>query len=373
MVKIGPPVAPAAMLALRTDEGYAGISNWDWDNICERTQFFRPVELDDIEPEKRNCDICRESFGPGPADDGTIPEKPVSLPCNHIFGKDCISDWIATSHDPHYRENNYMIAEQPEGSIRESVTNESIDVKSLLPKEALWLRRKTFTCPTCRKQLTVQKTSGEQAAAIEARLRFWDFAYEKLGIVRSIEEEVCRQDLRQFVEEKKGEQYKVPKDHLRYYEMRARVSAMRFALRRAHSTLTPVQTHIRDAFFNLGCYGITDPSTECCAEWYDNQKLPFWCWHFERIERGRDPAIEWLTHVPEELLRDWEQKRLGPWRRRLFAELAEDRLVWGTCEWEREVHDSGVDALEQLLEDGVDYMTAIEDMSQLSWDHDIER
>ncbi|MCJ1423108.1 hypothetical protein MMC29_000989 [Sticta canariensis] len=367
MGKVGPPVAPAAMLPLRIDEGYAGTSKWDWDNIFKRVRCFRPVELDDIEPEKRSCDICRESFGPGPADDGTIPEKPVSLPCNHIFGMDCISDWIATSHDPHYYENNSMIQEQPEGSIRENVTNESIDVKMLLPADALWLRWKSFTCPTCRKQLTVQKTSGEQAAAIEARLRFWDSAYEKLGIVRSIDEELCRRDLRQFVEGTKVGQYKVPQDHLRYYEMRARVSAMRFALRRAQSTLTPVQTRLRDALFNLGCYGITDPSTEYCAEWYDNQPLPFWCWHFERIERGRDPAIEWLTHVPEEFLRNWEQKRLGPWRRRLFAELADDRLVWGTIKWERDVYEGSIDALEQLVEDNVEYMTAVDEMTRPAW------
>ena len=347
MGKIGPKIAPAAMLPLTSDEFYAGTSRWDWEKIGDRLRFFRPVELDDLEPEDQSCDICRESFGPGPADDGKVREKPVSLPCNHIFGKDCISDWIATCPDSYYLENVDVIGEPPEWSIDE----ESMDIDMLWPKAAVWFKWKTFTCPTCRTKFLFPTTSEEQATAIETRLRFWDSAYEKLGIVRSIEEEVCRHDLEQFVEETKSRPHTVRKDHVHFYEMCARVSAMRFALRRARWNLTPVQAYLRDALFNLGCHGITDPSTEYCAEWYDNRTLPLWCWQFEQIERCQDPAAAWWSHNPGDFLRDWEQKRLGPWRRTLFAELEEDRMVWGSLEFLYDWYESNVEALDHLLEE----------------------
>lgn len=61
---------------------------------------------------------------------------------------------------------------------------------------------------------------------------------------------------------------------------------MRFAMQRGRWNLTPEQCYLRDALFNLGCYGVNDPSEEYSAEAYeDRQNLPLWCWQFELFEQ----------------------------------------------------------------------------------------
>lgn len=325
------------MLALESDEAYAGISKSDWDRIVNRLEFFKPVELDDIEPEDLACDICRQSFRP--TADGPTPEEPVRLPCNHVFGKNCISEWIALGPEPRLEHHN-LDEEEAEDRFRASFLVESKNFDALLPKPAVWHSKKAFSCPKCRKRLRVQTPSGEQAAAIEARIQFWDFAYRKLGIVRSIEEEECRQGLWQYVEEMKVGQPEVVWHRIRSFEICAQISAMRFAMRRGRWDLTPLQSHFRDGLFNLGCHG-PNLSREYNAKWFDERELPFWCWHLERVEQGLDPAYDWRQERENPTVCNrWIQERLGPWRRALFA-LEDHRVVWGSNEWLLEIWYEG--------------------------------
>ena len=310
MVEIELQVEPENMLQLESDEVYAGISKCEWDMIVNRLNFFEPVELDDIEPEDQACDVCRQSFRP--SIDGASPEKPVRLPCNHVFGKDCISEWIAVSPEPCFEHRNW----DEEGEEEEE--EEADD--------------RFRSCPKCRKRLRVQMPSGEQAAVIEARIHFWDFAYKKLGIVLSIEEEECRQGLWRYEEEMKVGQ---PAPHWRRistFELSAQISAMRFAMRRGRCELTPLQRYFRDGLFNLGCHG-PNLSGNYNAHWFEERELPFWCWHLERVEQGLDPAYDWdEERKTPTVCGRWLQERLGPWRRAMFA-LEDDRVVWGSEEW----------------------------------------
>ena len=50
------------------------------------------MSLNDLQSEAR-CDICFETFGR--TED---PESPTRLPCGHVLGKSCISQWVETSN-----------------------------------------------------------------------------------------------------------------------------------------------------------------------------------------------------------------------------------------------------------------------------------
>ncbi|MCJ1426982.1 hypothetical protein MMC29_004885 [Sticta canariensis] len=323
---MAPQVAPENMFVLSEAEAYAGISKSDWDQIILHLKTFKPRELDDLKPKQQKCKICRQSFLL--ADDGTSRENPVSLPCGHVFGQKCLSRWIAAGaasqyncreYDDHYGNLN----KAPQELFREDSSIGREQTEELLTQPVVWYGARSLTCPTCRKAFTFPKLSGEEAAGIEARLRFWDGAYEKLGIVRSEKEEVCRQHLLQMLEVTKAERSAVPRHRILVYEFHAQVSAMRFAIRRGRSDLTPVQCHLRDGLFNLGCYGVNDSPEKYCAEAYDNRgNLPLWCLQFERLEHGMKEKYDEIAGRAVY----WNSWCLGPWRRKMFADTDFDRL-----------------------------------------------
>ncbi|MCJ1264445.1 hypothetical protein MMC22_004317 [Lobaria immixta] len=289
MAKLGPRVAPENTLPLVHGEAYAGTSKSEWEAIACQLELMRPVKVDHIEPENQQCDICRESFGP--SDNGASRENPVSLPCGPIFGNDCLWNWIVAGSGVFLGEVVDIVDQgQLLETVEEHVSVGPSNYDDLLEKEWLWFRKSDFTCPKCRKRFKV--ILSEEAPNIEARLRLWDHAYEKLDIVRSAEEEMCRQDLWRLVEnmnlgEVRGDLGQIPS-----FKLRAQVSVMRFAIRRAQWDLTPVQCHLRDALFNLGCFGANDAPEEYCADSYENRPLPMWSWQFDRIERGMNPCYD---------------------------------------------------------------------------------
>lgn len=318
MVKCGSPVSPANMLALADREAYAGMFKTDWEKIILNLEILNPVNLHDLESDSQECDICRQSFLP--AEDGTAFEKPVSLPCGHVFGRDCLLGWNDIGFERDFREHDDNVdGEQPEEIFR---TNSALPPKApihiadLMGHQLEWLDMRDLTCPNCRKLFTVRNIAGGQTERIETQLRFWDAAYEKLGVVRSTEEEMTRQDLWRFVEVSKVGRDMVLGHQAFLLDFQARVSVMRFAMRRAGWDLTPVQRYLCYALFNLGCCGLNDPSKEYCAESYEDRHLPLWCLQFEKIElvRSSDCAVQ----GPGD---HWKQQRLGPWRRKMFAEI----------------------------------------------------
>lgn len=344
MVKIGPRVAPANMFVLSHDEAYAGTSRAEWEVIVNQGDGLKPVNLDDIEPENRECDICREPFGPS-SDHTTRPEMPVSLPCGHIFGQDCLENWIdagngrdgSQDHDNRPDDNS-----SDEEWTEEETRPEEDDVDDLLPDSASLITNDPFSCPKCRAEHTILTSAAQNAPKIAARLRLWDYAYERLGIVRSVEEEACREDLWRFVSKTQLGQEGEDSGNV---SRCAQVSAMRFAIRRAHRNPTPAQRHFLSSFFHLVCCHDANNQNDARDEEhgrpdaYENRPLPLWCWQFDRIERGMSPRPD---SGPEgrQFHAEWQRQRMGPWSRRLFEQLKEGRLVYNSPEWWADLTES---------------------------------
>ncbi|MCJ1425417.1 hypothetical protein MMC29_003316 [Sticta canariensis] len=321
MAKHGPRATPANMFELGDEEAYAGFSKQDWGKVFHHLEFFKSVKLDDIEPENGECDICRQSFCS--TDDGRSPEIPISLPCGHVFGMDCISNWITVGQNNHRPEPDDDVDQEQPKEVSSINSFSLADIDQLLPQTLAHIAPRSFTCPNCRRRFTIQRLTGVHAGIIEKRLQFWDSAYEKLGIQLSAEEEVCRDELWRFVKESKLELNTV-RHEMHWLEIHARVSAMRFALRRGQSDLTAAQRDLRDALFNLGCCGVDNPSEKYRAESYEDRKLPVWCWQFEQIERKLHPMLYGIEKRGE----GWEQQTLGEWRQKLFAEITEIRKIY---------------------------------------------
>lgn len=55
-----------------------------------------PVDLAEISPDDRTCNICYEAFNhpESAAEANDDHEEPAKLRCQHIFGKACITTWL---------------------------------------------------------------------------------------------------------------------------------------------------------------------------------------------------------------------------------------------------------------------------------------
>lgn len=363
------------ILSRKRHETYADTSRFQWEWIINQLSNFIPLKLEDLEPERRNCEICFEPLGRS--------EEPVKLlSCGHVFGHVCLYYWVARfmpegkwcnwepsdAYWPYLSEEAFRINDDYE--VRECIRRTTIgdistafrdgelrpDWRTLLnwssdsvddlmprtcdvPGEAV----NEITCPKCRDTFSIT-TTGLIGVRMEARLHFWDTLYEKLGISRSEEEEQCRTDLMRYVE-----MTRVPTDikteDVRSYTLQAQVSAVRFALRRGKEDLDPLQTYLREGIFNLGCYGLYEGKYDPTS--YEDREIPIWCFQIDRIERGLSPIIAPVMDSPPEseshlnyleLFRNAERfhrelkgQVFGPWRRALFAERGGDS---DGCQWE---------------------------------------
>lgn len=185
-------------------------------------------------------------------------------------------DWIAA---PEGHEN----LDDEDDSVNEGLVEDLSSPGGLknfydiLPIMAIDITIREFTCPNCRASFTIQTLPEHRIAAIEVQLQFWDLAYENFGVIRSDEEDASRQDFWRFVKETKP----LVKSRIPKHVLRARVSVMQFALRRARRDLTPVHCQLRDALYNFGCHSLD--------RFNEEQQIPSWCWQFKLIERGINP------------------------------------------------------------------------------------
>ena len=178
--------------------------------------------------------------------------------------------------------------------------------------------------------------SEMMGARIKARVLFWDDLYEKLGISRSAKEEQSRTDLLRYVEMVEQPSRTSTPKQMRRYTVQAQASAMRFALRRGNRDLDPLQTYLRDAIFNLGCYGLREGEYD--AKSYENRRVPVWCYKIDRLERRQTTARNWNT-PSWDFYRSLNNQISGPWRRKLFAEVGGDESQWSDREQESDDDD----------------------------------
>lgn len=368
------------IVCLDDDEVYAGTSSSEWWLMVKQTEKFSPLAIWDIKPGHRDCEICFEPFGP--SDHGESMEEPIQLlSCGHIFGHFCLFKWLAgfmprgkwwdwpdsdaywpqvpedlfRIHDKsefdeavmHTDVNDVSIAYQEDGKLRHDWRDylnwHSDDHDDLMPRSDPSLSSEVHnaTCPKCRGRFSILR-SGVMGVQIEARLQFWDLMYEKIGIRRSAKEEKSRNDLMRYVQMVQAPRTAIKMQLIRSFTLQAQVSAMRFALRRGNRDLDPLQTYLRDAIFNVGCYGLHEPGVYSAIS-YENRRVPMWCFKVDRIERGLSPKVLAVKHrlstfdrisftiqqVQEEYSNDFyrqlKQQVSGPWRRTLFADAGGDR------------------------------------------------
>ncbi|MCJ1263671.1 hypothetical protein MMC22_003541 [Lobaria immixta] len=164
------------MFKLGDDEAYASTQAVVW----QAMRFFNQLEvvdLKDLAPKDRTCSICKLPYND--SEDGNFTHIPVRLPCSHVFGRACLARWITPFGA---WENNGEWEE-----LHEWFESQVVEFSG------------STSCPLCRVNLFRKPRLAESAIGLEARLIFWDRAYEKIGCLRCEKEEQSRADMIQYI------------------------------------------------------------------------------------------------------------------------------------------------------------------------------
>ncbi|MCJ1467435.1 hypothetical protein MMC07_006060 [Pseudocyphellaria aurata] len=134
---------------------------------------FQHIEIADLDPNDRECEICHEEFSV--SEDLMLSHPPVRTPCGHIFGDNCLMMWLETmyvwsSTDP-----------DPDGDVTNTGTQMS-----------------NTSCPKCRHNLiySLTKVRVEELAHL---ILFWDQAYAFAGVTRTEHEKNCRDPIVRYI------------------------------------------------------------------------------------------------------------------------------------------------------------------------------
>lgn len=258
-------------LDLDEDEAYAGTSYSEWQKIAKQMENFKWLQISDIEPENRMCDICYEPLGRSNA--GRPSEEPIQLlSCGHVFGHICLFNWLATLmpngkwtswsdvHPADQGEEAQQVRDDPPTWLSEDLTRASDPPTPV-------------SCPKCRATFPIHRY-GKSGLKIQLRLDFWDALYRTLGLARSPAQEHARTILLRYMQMVHEPALAATREHIRTFTLQARASAVRFALRPRHRLTQP---RLRSAIFHLGCFGL--PEREYRASAYENRPVPLWCHH----------------------------------------------------------------------------------------------
>lgn len=257
MVKIGPPSPVLNTLDVLAQWTYAGTAFATWEVVYFFINELKPVNIDNLDLEDRQCDICTAKL----ADDS---HPAVSLPCRHSFGRECIEHWLRP----------FASFEGAQPSLGAS------------------------TCPVCRQVFFPEQTAFDSLHFLEARIGFWDLAYAHVGIALSETDRQARADLLQHI----GSRYArgvVPfvaerSIYIQWVHLRLQI----FCHDLKHQGLTPVQEHLRQGLEAIARRG-SRRSAGGVRCWRDDQgSLVF------------DPGHSWDTTVQSggSNERDWSEK-----------------------------------------------------------------
>ena len=127
---------------------------------------LEPVHLEDLDPDGRDCAICKEEFRV--SEDPKLSHTPVkTVSCGHIFGKPCIIKWL----DPLC----YWGSREGQESV----------IHNLNPST---IKAGNTTCPTCQRKFFFEPYR-EPMDSLASRLWLWDKAYAYAGVARTRTEE----------------------------------------------------------------------------------------------------------------------------------------------------------------------------------------
>ncbi|MCJ1264701.1 hypothetical protein MMC22_004575 [Lobaria immixta] len=234
------------MFELADNEAYAETDTRVW----QAMRFFNQLEVVDpkeLAPEDRTCSICKLPYDD--STDGNSTHIPVRLPCLHVFGKVCLAEWIT----PLGAWENNGNSEWEE--LHEWFENQVVNFSG------------SASCPLCRIDLFRKPRMAESAMGLEARLIFWDRAYEKIGCLRSEKEEQSRADMIQYMEfnriangDNTGEK-KTAIDRrwneLERYHRAAKTRLYCFIIRRKRETaMTPTQARLHRNLEHISLSGL---------------------------------------------------------------------------------------------------------------------
>lgn len=189
---------------------------------------LEPVNIEDIKPEDCNCHICTEAFT-------TVSHRAVRLPCNHIFGKACIEKWL-----------------RPYASLVVMEEDESRE-------RALSLGANT--CPLCRRAFFPRQTVVDNLTVIEMRIKYWDMAYEYVGIALSEHERGAREDLLRYLGSYPTHDldmyysFKIVGKQWAQFLDWCQTRLLVFSVRLKHGSLTPEQEYLRQRLQHVAGFG----------------------------------------------------------------------------------------------------------------------
>lgn len=225
---------------------------------------LKPVKTADIEPEDCTCAICTEDFT-------TDSHRAVRLPCNHIFGKTCIEQWL-----------------RPYASLK------------LIPGEvsiASALSLGSHTCPQCRRVLFHRQRAIDSLTNIEMRIKFWDMAYAYVGIALSENERRAREDLLRYLgsysERGSGTYYPYfhTGKHWMLYPGWLQNELLHYSLRLKNRPLTPRQEYLRQGLENNAKFGFVGG-----VRWWRNDQ--------DELFYAVGPKVGWKTFQFQPIKRD---------------------------------------------------------------------
>lgn len=221
MSEINAPGTDGITLDVDPEFTYAQTSNETLRVIRFFLEELKPVDTADIEPEDGNCAICTQTFTTG-------SHPAVRLPCNHMFGKPCIEQWLRP-----------YVSSMPEHVLREQ-----------------GLSLGANTCPQCRREFFPRQRIIDNLMKIEKRVRFWDMAYAHIGIALSHNERRAREDLLRYLRsyDARGADIYHPDQHItKHWTKFPEWSQMRllaFSLRLQRQSLSPEQETLRQRLEN---------------------------------------------------------------------------------------------------------------------------
>ncbi|MCJ1467010.1 hypothetical protein MMC07_005632 [Pseudocyphellaria aurata] len=251
MVKIGPPSPVLNTLDVLEDFTYAFTARETWRIInFFREEFRKPVNVDDLTPEDRKCDICTDEFT-------DASHRAVKLPCGHIFGMECIELWLTPFVSNRHEEDP---------------------------------SRGANTCPKCRRIFFPPQLALDEPNAVEARIKLWDLAYAHVGVALSDAERRVRADVLQYIAIGGRVDRTLPSDRVRpeYIGWISHVLYVTCQLLKDQplTPLTPVQEHLRHGLEEIAVRGfLTRYNPDGLRFWRDIRGELFF-----DAQRGWDPV-----------------------------------------------------------------------------------
>ena len=153
-------------MPFRHDKPYADVSFEVWDSVSFLNSL-QPTQVPKLPRDDQTCSICLGDFIASHTEESNLP---VKLPCGHVFGRCCITNWL-TPFGP----------------------SQPCSPPAVLPRDL------HNSCPECRNKPFPAVYIPDSLTDLEYRLRLWDVVYHLLAIQRSDFEDESRRVLWEFL------------------------------------------------------------------------------------------------------------------------------------------------------------------------------